>query len=207
MLDLDDATTAMVNLFEGSILGVGIETEKKSDLGEKILSKEWKLNKGRGRAYPASPDAKWIKSHVPSIAFWQIGFNPTSDYHIKGKIIDKDERQGTVTTQDEYYRSRILLQVEMYLRTVFERSQMEGQINTLLNTAGRGTGRITTPKGNWIYLTVLDSRFPQEEEFQEQGIERLVFTMELKVRDLVKREEPMLKNTKLTVRHRNMRVY
>lgn len=204
MLDLDDAFTAVVQLLENSIVGVGIKPAGSTtpDTGKKILSAGYYSPAEKtGRVYPSPPDPKWILAHVPSLSFWPIGFSAQPDYHIKKKVITKDEVTRTVSVKEEFYRAKLMLQAEMYCRTNFERTMMLAQISTLLNTVSRGTGRILTPKGDFIYLKMLEGREPQEPVNTEQGISRLVMTWELRVRELVETVQPMLLGSKLILRY------
>lgn len=209
MLDLQDAVRTVVRYLESQILGVGIiaQGETESDLGKKILSAAYITEHNKdtgedtGRVMPAPVDPKWIRAHVPSLAFWTIGWDPKADYHIKKKYIDKDFAKQEVTVREEFYRAKSLLQVESYWRTNLERELMHAQLTSLINTAGRGTGRIGTIKGDVIYLKIIQSRNPQENEMNEQGIYRLVHTWEMRVRELVPTTTPMVSNIKHVVRY------
>lgn len=203
MLDLDDAFAAVIKLLENGIVGIGMVPGGSStpDTGKKILSAGYYGTGPNGRVYPAPPDPKQILAHVPSLAFWPIGFAPNPDYHIKKKVVTKDVQQQMVSTKEEFYRAKVLCQAEMYCRSNFERIVMQAQLSTLLNTAGRGTGRILTPKGGFVYLRLLEGRAPQEPDMAAQEIYRIVMTWELRVRDLVETVEPMFMNSKFTLRY------
>jgi hypothetical protein len=209
MLDLKDAIDAVVTHLEANILGIGIKAAgtAESDLGKKIFSAGFYSDLEKtGRISPAPPDPLWVVAHVPSLAFWQIGFAPVLDYPIKRKIVTKDEKMLTVSTKEEFYRAKILMQAELYARTNFERAMMLAQISTLFNTVSRGTGRITTGKGNFIYLKMIEARQPQEPELAVQHVYRLIMTWELRVRDLVETVEPMFKNSKYILRYNGNQV-
>jgi hypothetical protein len=209
MLDFDDAFDAVVRHLEGNIVGVGYKPQgaTESDTGKKILSAGY-FNQAEkaGRVYPAPPDPKWVLAHVPSLTFWPIGFAPNPDYHIKKKVVDKDFERRVVTTKEEFYRAKVLCQAEMYCRSNWERTMMLAQLSTLLNVQARGTGRIPTAKGNFIYLKMLEGREPQEPEQTAQSIYRLVMTWELRVRDLVTTEEPMFLNQKYILKYNGTQV-
>jgi len=211
MIDLDDAFRTIVGFMEQNIVGIGFQigvtdpsnpTPPVTDLGKPILSKGFfNQTEKAGRVMPAPPDPKWIKEHVPSLAFWPIGFAPKPDYHIKKKWIDQDPLTMKVTTKEEYYRARILMQAEMNTRSNMERTLMLAQLSHLFNVAGRGTGRLKTLKGDYIYLKLLESREPQDPEYTEQGIYRLVMTWELRVRDYVETTEAMLMSARYTLKY------
>lgn len=202
-LALDDATRTVVRFFEQNIKGIGIKASNgiPDDLGLPVLSKAHTPEK-TGRVMPAPPDPKWIQAHVPSLAFWYIGFKATPDYHIKKKIVEKSFVMKEVKTRYEFYKSRILTQMEMYLRTNYERTLMLAQITSLVNVQSRGTGRISTINGDFIYLKILESRSPQEPMFTQEGVYRLIMTLELSVRELVQVTEPMHLATSLILRNR-----
>ena len=213
MIDLDDAFRTIVGYMEQRIVGIGYqmpddrpgyenEPAIATDLGLPILSRGF-FNKGEkaGRVNPAPPDPKWIKEHVPGLAFWPIGFAPKPDYHLKKKWIDKNFETRTIATKIEYYRARILMQAEMNTRSNMERTLMLAQISHLFNTDAQGTGRLKTLKGDYVYLKLIESRQPQEPEYTEQGIYRLVMTWELRVRDYITTEDTMLMSAVYTVKY------
>ncbi len=212
MLDIQDATRTIVRFLEASITGIGITPTggTESDLGKQILSATYVKSKNpkedTGRVMPSPPDPKWIVAHVPSLAFWSIGQSPKSDYHIKKKYVTKNAAASTVETKEEFYNAKILLQVESYWRTNMERQLMNAQLATLINTLARGTGRLDTIKGSVIYLRILESREPQEDEFTKQQIYRLIQTWELRVRELVSIVEPMVSSITLVTRYKDQPV-
>lgn len=209
MIDLDDAFRTVVGYLETNIVGIGYQIpdtypdpKPKTDLGLPILSKGFfNIGELAGRVDPAPPDPKWIKAHVPGLAFWPIGFAATVDKPIQRKWRFTSEQDRTVTTKYEYYRARILLQAEMMARSNMERTLFLAQISHLLNTKSNGTGRIKTLKGDYIYLKLIEGREPQEPDQTQQGIYRLVMTWQLAVRDYIEKTDPMFMSARYTLKY------
>jgi hypothetical protein len=214
MIDLDDAFRTVVGYMEQKIVGIGYELpdnypdpKPKTDLGLPIFSKDFfHMGELAGRVMPAPPDPKWIKEHVPGLAFWPIGFAATVDYPIKKKWIEKNKETREVLTKFEYYRARILIQAEMLARSNMERTLFLAQMSHLLNTKSFGTGRIKTLKGDYIYLKLIESREPQEPEQTVQGIYRLVMTWQLAVRDYIDRTDPMFMSARYTIKYNGEKI-